>query len=1381
MVDVVTHTMPAESDAHVARNFLTKILRSSMRRNESSCRPHSWHSKSAENPTTDIPKSEADPGAESSCPTRYDASSASKDYTSCWGQTNLREVSCQFSSVGNMESVEPVAHAFSKESQLNKPNAGVDHSVVERGLNKPPSFLSGARDIGAPRSIATTEGMFYRGSPNELTNDCHRYLHIPMSTGERMSASIEEQAAFKIASSGRSNPGPFWHVPDKKPSIAPPPPLRSDSFTATRVHEKGLVGSFPEGFSVHPPSRTVDRHSDDIHVSERGREARYSYNPAPKNDFLHPYLSVKECNQNQVNPSKTFSRSSTDVRQAQNPFAYEIQHQRQHSDESPYSMYPSTACTPKTQSVGSYYQSLQDLPTNSETQNSARTSTSFEHNHEGQSHFRYYCITSQQLSQESSSHPQGLRGNERRIEVGTILGTIGSQKIEKTKYPQSYLTLPENGCTKQAIHSPPTEASSRQPPRVFLKSSSNERERDSHEKNKGGFHHEPNHQTEQKIPISSPWIMQEEKICPHKTPMLYSLTQESKMIADKSIVSSKETSIQEFSDSTGGKLGRRSDRYATTLRKEIQQKKAQLQKSRSAANLICSSEVEDDSVIWKSNETSTSSSDGSFTNSYKDHLKEAQAKVLKATSFMRRDLELPENETSTGQPPKTGQLSRIGGRKRFAMDKKMHSFSEPDKINEVGVVNKSVGSFVDRYQSFEGSCRPNFQKPILKQSLPVTRDKTDLTRDTEGIPRSPFRQSKSSHSNLNPQEQQRLDTFAEYEATWNMQKKTMERRNTGRFHSAENILDSSGTVCVHERSRSSPSADIHTQKISLPPNISSSEHKDKRETCVIREQNPVSIPEAITQNIHQNEDVAFPSPSNQTPRPDSTDPSPLSSHHLLVPVSDKSCPKNTGTEYQRSVWSREETPSHLETTEPGQGVSPVRKTPEPTQSFTRQCSSACHTKTLDREMCLRSEDGEGEFSLVLPVLGHISDSSQQNTGMTVTSDNRTHSPSHVFFTQTITNETHVKKTHPDIGCTFEEMSAAGQKLDIQNDSERESCGGCEESKTPQLKNSSTQQTSSEHQTNDRPESPNTSDPAQRSDEDLKREELARDIMGKDKSLVDILDQSKMKTTMDLMEGIFPQAEHIQQRRKNTNRQACVKNTQMRLEGSLTASVSLLSTSSYYSTSAPKAELLIKMKDMQEHINQHDSEEELDSVLSNKKQELMDSLSRKLQVLREARASLRDDVQDNNLLGEEVEATVRSVCRPNELEKFRVFVGDLDKVVSLLLSLSGRLARVENALNHLEEETSAEEKQTLMEKRKLLICQHEDAKELKENLDRREHLVYDILSGHLSEERLADYQHFVKIKSALIIEQRKLEDKIKLGEEQLKCLKDSLPLDQRLLY
>ncbi|KAJ1061393.1 hypothetical protein K5549_018630, partial [Capra hircus] len=121
----------------------------------------------------------------------------------------------------------------------------------------------------------------------------------------------------------------------------------------------------------------------------------------------------------------------------------------------------------------------------------------------------------------------------------------------------------------------------------------------------------------------------------------------------------------------------------------------------------------------------------------------------------------------------------------------------------------------------------------------------------------------------------------------------------------------------------------------------------------------------------------------------------------------------------------------------------------------------------------------------------------------------------------------------------------------------------------------------------------------------------------------------------------------------------------------------------------------------------------------------------------------------------------------------MFIGDLDKVVNLLLSLSGRLARVENVLSGLGEDASNEERSSLNEKRKVLSAQHEDARELKENVDRRERVVLDILANYLSEEQLQDYQHFVKMKSTLLIEQRELDDKIKLGQEQVKCLLESL--------
>lgn len=53
--------------------------------------------------------------------------------------------------------------------------------------------------------------------------------------------------------------------------------------------------------------------------------------------------------------------------------------------------------------------------------------------------------------------------------------------------------------------------------------------------------------------------------------------------------------------------------------------------------------------------------------------------------------------------------------------------------------------------------------------------------------------------------------------------------------------------------------------------------------------------------------------------------------------------------------------------------------------------------------------------------------------------------------------------------------------------------------------------------------------------------------------------------------------------------------------------------------------------------------------------------------------------------------VVSVCKPNEVDKFRMFIGDLDKVVSLLLSLSGRLLRVEATLDTLDPETEHDER------------------------------------------------------------------------------------------
>uniref|UniRef100_A0A8C2WQ94 ASD2 domain-containing protein n=1 Tax=Cyclopterus lumpus TaxID=8103 RepID=A0A8C2WQ94_CYCLU len=112
-----------------------------------------------------------------------------------------------------------------------------------------------------------------------------------------------------------------------------------------------------------------------------------------------------------------------------------------------------------------------------------------------------------------------------------------------------------------------------------------------------------------------------------------------------------------------------------------------------------------------------------------------------------------------------------------------------------------------------------------------------------------------------------------------------------------------------------------------------------------------------------------------------------------------------------------------------------------------------------------------------------------------------------------------------------------------------------------------------------------------------------------------------------------------------------------------------------------------------------------------------------------------------------------------------FAGDLEKIVNLLLSL---LSVINNMLS------SPPVQESLHHKRSLLLGQTEDARELKENLDRRQRVVHSILSGYLAEPQLQDYRRFVSTKPSLLIRQRRVDDLIRQGEEQLARLAESLP-------
>ncbi|XP_064018313.1 protein Shroom1 [Pogoniulus pusillus] len=285
-----------------------------------------------------------------------------------------------------------------------------------------------------------------------------------------------------------------------------------------------------------------------------------------------------------------------------------------------------------------------------------------------------------------------------------------------------------------------------------------------------------------------------------------------------------------------------------------------------------------------------------------------------------------------------------------------------------------------------------------------------------------------------------------------------------------------------------------------------------------------------------------------------------------------------------------------------------------------------------------------------------------------------------------------------------------------------------------------------------------------SPEEQRYEELAMEIIAKDSSLGDVLMPHPVSSTaLHLMEGLFPVSISLLGRARRHQQEPDRKG-----HGDSTEECSEAegNTKQRSQESTPKGS--------QGLTGRRGSTNDLDDITS-KKRELISCLQSKLQRLWEERELVLADAQQCSKQGEELEALVRELCKPNEFERYMMFIGDLEKVVSLLLCLSTRLARVQNAISRVDGSTDAEEKQSLSERHKLLSRQREDAKDLKENLDRRERVVAGILAKYLTDQQLQDYRCFVQVKTSLLIEQKDLEEQIKFFEEQLEHLEQSIPL------
>ncbi|XP_013921649.1 PREDICTED: protein Shroom2 isoform X1 [Thamnophis sirtalis] len=1458
----------------------------------------------------------------------------------------------------------------------------------------------------------------------------------PPQYENNLSSRLEDHTNSVYSGPGRSNFVPVWYVPEGKKSPSPPPPpppLRSDSFAATKSHDGDHAPPLysdgiqsPQHFEVQnrTPIRTdwsadtAEEQKRMIRSVEKASHRRRGSSPIQRPGFIPNYdlSSPGDRINNNMGHAKRLhsSLSSTDVRFAQSvPESQHHQHQRQYSDEYSFFHNAKASASSKEPKWLSFYSDIRERPFDKHNchlnqiriPSNTTTAVSDMGSEENPGLNHYYCVKARQQSAQGTSKSLQFKNERRNSGTGNLAASVSSENPAITMSQNPKYSLPQHLtessldiCEKRAhcvvnkgedIKAVVLEDSRKI--NYSEKSSQNktfEENLSSHEYKDGQEYFQV---SDTKIAQKDFKWNQEKNyhISPQKTPMLHSLAQEEKRQIN--VAAEIGTNKQTGFDVHLSKNARRSDRFATTLRNEIQMKRAKLQKSKSTAALIEPTKEEDCAENWKhdSQEKTASLSESCYSHMYKDNLKEAQARVLKATSFQRRDLEpnsadyLPDRKINIyNTSPLTlvsedelgfhelrqsskeislsngaHHLSRIGARKRFTAEQKLKSYSEPEKINEVGILDgncqthhrpttseEALETFADKWKFFEETSKPVCQTSSQRhasyfhseaESATPRRNSNEIesggswykkrmrsaSLGIENVLCASDRSSEtvrySGHITKSRQPQ-RLETFAEYQASWKEQRKPIESCSSGKYHSADNILDAGfeqleKSQYKHERSRSSPSTDFYKQGTSTEAkrqseksrkdeelissvaksdesshNLRSSD-KEYSEDCLreLTAQEDYSSgnkwkvsgrsihagPATVASQQSRGRSGTLPSDyrySQENVNEKSKDCGALplvisglqisdKNQHCLTHIKAKENQQENSILLNKKYDSFPQRPPAAKRDkkhrrEDSFSASLVSESLLTVPNRSNQSSPAAHNIAVGSSSpsqvptkisgkFINAELPEtGQLAPTENVFQHLEEKRHLKSEPPLPSAYRYHlksrmeasrSPSPQFAPPKLTdkppvaaqdeNSTRIervidnnttikmvpikivhsesrseKASRQNLGTTIDPptLPSGLEKDQIKTLSTFEQsysrfCAYTRQGVETELENKSNLSTLQPTESFGRnikendisTHAVNYVRAKEKTIEDWKSEELAREIVDKDKSLAEILDPNvKIKTTMDLMEGIFPKDEHLleeaQHRRKFLLKVSAPKTEEEKKEElTLSLAIPLTTNSTYYSTSAPKAELLIKMKDLQQQQQQQseeDSENELDHNLSEKKQELIDSISRKLKVLKEARETLLEDIQANNLLGDEVEVVVKDVCKPNEFDKFRMFIGDLDKVVNLLLSLSGRLARVENALNNLDETASPEERRILVEKQKLLIQQHEDAKELKENLDRRERIVFDILASYLSDESLADYEHFVKMKSALIIEQRELEDKIKLGEEQLKCLTESLP-------
>ncbi|XP_011668090.2 protein Shroom3 isoform X2 [Strongylocentrotus purpuratus] len=213
---------------------------------------------------------------------------------------------------------------------------------------------------------------------------------------------------------------------------------------------------------------------------------------------------------------------------------------------------------------------------------------------------------------------------------------------------------------------------------------------------------------------------------------------------------------------------------------------------------------------------------------------------------------------------------------------------------------------------------------------------------------------------------------------------------------------------------------------------------------------------------------------------------------------------------------------------------------------------------------------------------------------------------------------------------------------------------------------------------------------------------------------------------------------------------------------------VLSSSRYLRISPAKAIILQRAQTM----NKSDDLGNNNTELRKTQEELVDRIGKKVEDIKDLQKEVAEEMSNLEDMGRQVMDSVKATCKASEYNKCNMYIADIERVTKLLLSLSRRLNKVESVLGSIE--NSEEEEKVNLEKLKVTVnSKYQDAKMLKESITGRHSTISSMLLNKISNDQHDNFTYYIQMLPRHLIMGQELEDKVKLGEEQLEALGESL--------